>query len=295
MGRKRAKPYRGFVKIVFTSLLLCELAKKPDVVLAMCRIDYLKPIKHFGTPLVYIFHNPIEPGQEDDLHALGLSELRIIALTKSHARPLRDKSRARIVGNCVDFDHLQAGEGGDRSYLAFLGRLTENKGVDTAIAVARRTGLPLRIAGNLPTEEPGAQAFFDENINPELDDQIQWMGVVTEDQKANFLSKAKALLMPIRWDEPFGIVVPEAFACGTPVIATPCGSMPEIVCDGENGFLARTIDEFCNAVARLDELDASRWRPAARNRFGVKVTVEAYTNVLREVCRSQDKTGSRAT
>ena len=160
-------------------------------------------------------------------------------------------------------------------YLAFLGRLTENKGVDLAIDVAKETGLPLRIAGCVP-DEPGSVDFFESKIRPELNDKIVWIGEITDDQKSGFFRDAQALLVPIRWDEPFGLVVIEAMACGTPVIAMSRGAMPEIIKNGINGYLVNDEEEMIDAVSRISAISREVCRRDCERRFSVDLMVECY-------------------
>ena len=169
-------------------------------------------------------------------------------------------------------------------YLAFLGRLTANKGVDTAIHIARQTGRPLKIAGNLG-DEAGDRDFFERNVRPHLGQLVEWIGEITDTDKSEFLGSACALLMPIRWDEPFGIVAIEALACGTPVIAMSRGAMPEIVRDGVNGYLVSDEAEMIDAVYRIDAISRQTCRQDCEERFAVDLMVERYLEVMGSLTR----------
>jgi glycosyltransferase involved in cell wall biosynthesis len=166
--------------------------------------------------------------------------------------------------------------------LAFLGRLTANKGVDTAVAVALKTGYPLRIAGNVP-QEPGAQVFFDHHIRPYLGRQIEWVGEIRDEDKADFFGGAIGLLFPIRWQEPFGIVVSEALAHGVPVIATRIASMPELIRHHETGFLCDTEEEMVESVRRLADIRPENCKADAVNRFSPRALTDAVLKVYEAV------------
>jgi glycosyltransferase involved in cell wall biosynthesis len=166
---------------------------------------------------------------------------------------------------------------GDGGYLAFLGRLSPEKQADLAIEVARRVGLPLRIAAKV---DPADQEYFEQVIAPLLDDPlVEFLGEIGDADKAAFLGGARALLFPIDWPEPFGLVMIEAMACGTPVIARPCGSVPEVVVHGRTGFLADTLVDLAEAVKRLDEIDRAECRRHVEARFSVARMAEDYERV----------------
>src|SRR5207249_2015435 len=152
-------------------------------------------------------------------------------------------------------------------YLAFLGRLSGEKGPEMAVAVAHEVGIPLRIAAKT---DPHDREYFEREMRPLIDGTfIQYVGEIRDDEKWKFLGEALCLLFPIDWPEPFGLAMIEALACGTPVVARPCGAVPEIVRDGEVGFLADTVDELVAAVKRVDVIDRARCRRWAEAQFSV--------------------------
>jgi len=151
------------------------------------------------------------------------------------------------------------------SYLAFLGRITPEKGPEAAINIAQASGLPLRIAAKIPR---GERRYFTERIEPKVDgDRIQIVGEVNDKAKQDFLGRSAALLFPIDWPEPFGLVMIEAMACGTPVIAFGRGSVPEIVEDGVTGFIVEDEAAAVEAVGRLSQLDRREVRRQFDRRF----------------------------
>ena len=181
----------------------------------------------------------------------------------------------RTIYNAVDTNRLAFAPRPDPGYLAFLGRLTANKGVHIAIEVAKKLGRPLRIAGNV-SDEAGGREYFETRVRPQLGDGIEWVGAVDDAAKVAFLQNAAALLVPIQWDEPFGLVVAEALACGTPVIAMLRGSMPELIRHGVTAFLCRSTDEMMDAVGRLGAIDRRACREDCEARFSADRMVEDY-------------------
>jgi glycosyltransferase involved in cell wall biosynthesis len=163
--------------------------------------------------------------------------------------------------------------------LAFLGRLEPFKGVHHAIAIARSTGRRLIIAGNRVEAGPHTD-YFDQEIAPYLDGvRIRYIGPVDDRQKNALLGSAAALLMPVEWEEPFGIVMTEALACGTPVLGFARGSVPEVVMNGVNGFLCHTVSDAIAAVGQLREIDRAKVRLDCEARFSDRAIVDAYESL----------------
>src|SRR2546430_8051211 len=169
----------------------------------------------------------------------------------------------------------------DGRYLVFLGRMSAEKRPDLAIAVAKRAGLPLIMAAKVDRPD---REYFEREIRPQLGHPlIEYIGEVSDAEKWRLLGDALALLFPIDWPEPFGLAMIEALACGTPVVARPCGAVPEIVRDGEVGFLADTVDELVAAVKRVDVIDRARCRRWAEAQFSVGVMADHYESVYRRL------------
>ncbi|WP_443944229.1 glycosyltransferase family 4 protein [Pedobacter sp. AW1-32] len=164
--------------------------------------------------------------------------------------------------------------------LIFLGRIEPIKGTHIAIDVALATGKKLIIAGNVPSKY---QNYFNTQIKPKLNDQISYIGPVNDEQKNKLLGQTLAFLMPIEWDEPFGIVMAEAMACGTPVIAFNRGSVPEVVINGRNGYRCNTIEEMITCVKKVDQIDRNVVRRDAERRFSAKVIVEEYLTLYKKL------------
>ncbi|HEX5453788.1 MAG TPA: glycosyltransferase family 4 protein [Stellaceae bacterium] len=177
-------------------------------------------------------------------------------------------------------DYLRPGDGGGR-YLAFLGRISPEKGPDRAIAIACRAGLPLRIAAKVDRVD---RDYFEATIRPLLDNPlVEFIGEIGDHEKARFLGEAAALLFPIDWPEPFGLVMIEAMATGTPVIALRYGSVPEIVEDGLTGFIVDDVESAAEAVPRALGLDRSAIRRRSRERFSAERMALDYLSLYERV------------
>src|SRR5215211_5759869 len=172
-------------------------------------------------------------------------------------------------------------------YLAFLGRLTAEKGPEIAIRIARAAGMPLRIAAKVPRVE---RRYFKERLEPQIDgDRIQLTGEVTHKTKQEFLAGAAALLFPIDWPEPFGLVMIEAMACGTPVIAFRRGSVPEVIDEGVSGYIVETEEEAVQAIRQVRKLDRSGVRAAFERRFTARSMANDYVENYRKLIDDRDK------
>ena len=170
--------------------------------------------------------------------------------------------------------------------LVFLGRLEAMKGVHTAIAAAKASGRRLIIAGN-KVSTPADAGYFESEVAPHLDGkQVEYIGPVNDAQKNELLGRCSALLFPTQYKEGFGIVMAEAMACGTPVLATPCGSVPEVVRDNLNGFVCRTVEDFASAVQKLPGVKRATVRQDCEQRFDAKTIIEQFEQVCCDMIRN---------
>ena len=172
-------------------------------------------------------------------------------------------------------------------YLAFLGRASPEKRVDRAIQIAKLVGMPLKIAAKV---DPADRRYFKREIEPLLNDpHIQWLGEISDKDKDEFLGKAYALLFPIDWPEPFGLVMIESMACGTPVIAYACGSVAEVMDHGETGFVVNDMDQAVEAVRHVRDLSRARCRQVFDKRFAASRMANDYINVYTRLVDSRRK------
>ncbi len=174
-------------------------------------------------------------------------------------------------------------------YLAFLGRISPEKGADAAIEIAKRTGMTLKIAAKISVPD---QPYYEEVIKPLIEDasNVEFIGEINEKEKEEFLSNAYALLFPIRWPEPFGIVMIESMACGTPIVAFPGGSVQEVMQDGKSGYIVRNVEQAVQAVEKIATLDRRRVRRVFEDRFTDRRMARDYVAIYNRVIESKSLT-----
>ena len=247
-----------------------------DFDLIHCHVDYLAfPFSRLvATPTVHTLHGRLDMPHTRMVMS-HFDDVPLVSISDAQRRPLEDLDLAwaGTVHHGLPLDTYRpgAGRGG---YLAFLGRISPEKRPDLAIAAAKRAGIPLRIAAKV---DPVDRVYFEREIAPLLSDPlIDYLGEIGESDKPSFLGDAVGLLFPIDWPEPFGLVMIEALACGTPVIARPCGSVPEVITPGRTGFIADTVEEIAEAVRHLDRIERAACRREAEARFSAGRMVDGY-------------------
>jgi len=203
----------------------------------------------------------------------------LVSISDRQRHPLADANWLETVPHGISPQRYWCTEHNDRGYLAFLGRIAPEKGPEVAIRVAREAGIPLRIAAKVDASD---RVYFETVIRPLLDDPlIEFIGEIGAERKTEFLANALALLFPIRWPEPFGLVMIEAMACGTPVIGWDRGSVPEVIEPGLTGFIVRSEREALEAIRAVGRLDRRAVRAAFERRFTARHMAEAYVQVYR--------------
>ena len=215
----------------------------------------LQPPK--GTPVVTTNHGPFNADLNPIYAEMSRQGVAIVAISRHQRSTARNVKIAAVIHHGIDVDSVPVGDGAG-GYACALGRMTPAKGIREAILVAREAGVPLRIAAKM--REPLERQYFDECVRPLLGGDVEYLGELNAEEKYRLLGGAFALLNPIQWPEPFGLVMIEALACGTPVVATGCGSAPEIIDDGETGFVRTELPALAAALHRAGELDSNRCR-----------------------------------
>ena len=248
-----------------------------------CHVDYpaFPFTRYVRTPTVHTLHGRLDIPELERVFS-QFRTVPLVSISDAQRAPLEQfgVTWAATVHHGIDIAEFPfVAERG--TYLAFLGRVSPEKGPDDAIDVARRARVPLRIAAKIDASD---EPYFEEAVAPLLDDPlVNYLGEVSQGKKAAFLGGASALLFPIDWPEPFGLVMIEAMACGTPVIARPRGSVPEVIVPGVTGFIAETLDDFVAAVERLDTIDRAACRRHVEERFTIERMVEDYEAVYRRL------------
>jgi glycosyltransferase involved in cell wall biosynthesis len=217
-------------------------------------------------------------GRQDcpDLRPLyfGFSDMPLISISQSQRSPIHSANFVATIYHGLPLNLYRPTFNPRGGYLAFLGRISPEKGVDRAIKVARAFGIPLKIAAKVDRVD---QAYFDAQIAPLLRGPgVEFIGEINEQEKTEFLGQALALMFLIDWPEPFGLAMIEAMACGTPVLAWDCGSVPEVIEPGLTGEIVSSEDEAVAAVARVISLDRRTIRRAFELRFSAVVMARRY-------------------
>ncbi len=243
------------------------------------------PAAAFGglvdVPVVHTVHGPLDGPIAPSIYeqiARVAPRVGLISLSMNQRKPKPDLPWIANCPNALDLSvypcHPHIGE-----YLLFLGRMSPDKGCHRAIAIAKETGLPLKIAGKM--QDPEEKEYFRELVYPHLDDRIEYLGEVNHGEKVELLQNARVTLFPIEWEEPFGLVMIESMACGTPVLATRYGAVPEVIEDGVGGFI---VDDYREMVEMLDtalEIDPLECRRYVEQHFTPERMVADYVAAYR--------------
>jgi len=224
------------------------------------------------TPIVVTHHGAFDPSTARIFRQVA-PHASVIAISHCQAASADGIPIAGVVHHGVDVADVPLGDGRG-GYLAFLGRMVPEKGLHRAIRIARRSGWPLRIAAKM--REAPEQAYFEAEVRPLLGGDVDFIGEVGPRERQELLCGAAALLNPITWPEPFGMVMLEALACGTPVVARSAGAAPEIVSHGHVGYLGQSDSDLESALARVEAIDRLTCRTWAAQRFSVELMAKRY-------------------
>lgn len=238
---------------------------------------------HSRLPVVTTNHGPFDEPLRS-IYRRITSTIPVIAISYHQASTADHIPIHRVIHHGLDTSELSVGEGAG-GYALFLGRMNKTKGVHRAIDIARAAGMPLKIAAKM--REPGEFDYFRTQVEPRLGGDVEYLGEVGPDEKYELLRDAACLLNPIAWPEPFGMVMIEALACGTPVVTTPCGAAPEVVDDGLTGFLRAGAQGLVDALQTLDTLDRSRCRAAVDARFSMARMTADHTAAYRSLLHAE--------
>jgi glycosyltransferase involved in cell wall biosynthesis len=219
------------------------------------------------------------------------SEANLVAISCSQRRCLPTGAKVSVVYHGLPSSPLRYSVGPGQ-YLAFLGRISPEKGIVDAIEIAGASGLPLKIAAKIDKAD---KIYWEEIVGPLVDrsPNVEFVGEISENEKSEFLGNAKALLFPIDWPEPFGLVMIEAMACGTPVIAYPMGSVPEVIEEGRSGYIVGTVDGAVKAIDKIEKLDRKIVRQCFDQRFTVKHMAERYVRLYEKLSNSRTVNGHK--
>lgn len=230
-------------------------------------------------PVVYTIHDYLDSTRRQVYEMHTSQNQHFISISNSQRRDAPDFNYAATVYNGIDTAKFEFSDSHE-DYLMFAGRIVPEKGLREAVQVAIQSGKRLLIAGSVP---PTAQWYFDEHVKPYLSDRILYLGMMDRDQMVKYYQKALALLIPIQWEEPFGLTMAEAMACGTPIIAFRRGSVPEVVDDGKTGFIVDNTSAMAKAVAKIDSINRKQCRKHVENNFSLTQMLDGYEKVLTDI------------
>ncbi len=268
--------------------MVYDMAGEFDII--HCHTDYFSfPLARItGATTLVTLHGRLDIKEIKPIFAY-YKEANLVSVSDSQRTPLSDANWVATVYHGIRMPDYPLGRG-NGGYLAFLGRICPEKRPDLAIEIAKRAGCKLKIAAKVDKIDLD---YFKEHIEPLLDHPlVEFMGEIDEEHKKDFLGDALALLFPIDWPEPFGLVMIEAMACGTPVIACPCGSVPEVVVEGLTGFIGTTVEELTQAVQLVDRIDREACRNYIEQTFSDKVMTDNYERVYYSLLRFPKKAAS---
>jgi glycosyltransferase involved in cell wall biosynthesis len=262
-------------------LLDSVLARRERFDVIHFHVDYLHFLasRYLRLPQLTTLHGRLDHREHAMIHA-RFAEMPLVSISDAQRRPLPRARWMATIHHGLPADLYELREG-PQPYLAFLGRVSPEKGVDNAIAIAQRVGIPLKVAGKIDRAD---REYYESTIAPLLDSPgVEFVGEIGEAEKNDFLGNAQMLLFPIEWPEPFGLVMIEALACGTPVVAFDRGSVPEILTDGETAHVVGSVDEAVDALLHRAPLSRRRCREVFEERFVVSRMAHDYLAVYEEV------------
>lgn len=230
-------------------------------------------------PVMYVLHDYLDDTRRHTIEMHESTNQHFVSISDSQRRNAPDLPYAATVYNGIDTDLFAFSEEAE-DYLMFAGRITPDKGVKEAVQVAIKAQKRLIITGQLT---PPNYWYFDEHIKPFLNDKILYLGMIDKKQLTKYYQKAAALLVPIHWEEPFGLTMAEAMACGTPVIAFRRGSVPEVIEDGKTGYIVDNTADMIEATEKIDRLSRRDCRRHVEERFTVDIMVDNYEKELHKL------------
>ena len=235
-----------------------------------------------GTPpVVHTLHGPWTELARQYFAAID-RQVHLVAISETQRDANHDVAYAGVVHNGIALERYPYREAKD-DFLVYIGRANPDKGPAIAIEVARRAGLPLAMV--VKKAEPFERSYWDEYVAPRLNDEVEVYEDIAHERKVDLLGRARAMVFPIQWPEPFGLVMVEAMACGTPVVACAAGAAVEIVEDGVTGFLRDSVDDLVDAVGHVGECSPARCRGRVEERFSTDVMVCGYEKLFEDIVR----------
>ncbi len=294
-------PWQGHLKAYYHLHKAIEYIKAHDFDIVHTHLSssadmYLFPLMaHLTTPQVMTLHShfPFDhvqawTGQADEMYMEWASSVPMVVISEqARAANTFPLNIVGVVHHGLPSMHFRPPVKEPEQYFVWLGRFVTEKGPHLAIEAAKKANVPLILAGTIDRHVQASVDYFKQAIEPHIDDQhVKYIGPVNMKQKTDLLSRARGLLNPLQWEEPFGMVMIEAMAVGCPVIAFNRGAAPEIVSHGKSGFLVQDVDEMVHFITRIDELDRMEIRAHVEQHFTVRAMTQKYTTIYKKVIAS---------
>lgn len=236
------------------------------------------------TPVVHTLHGNFFPGETLESKREVLARFKkhnYVSISDAQRGGMPDLNYIKTVYNGINTAEFELGDGSG-GYLAWIGRVTPKKGLETAIEISHELKIPLKISAYIDATD---MEYFVKKIGSMINGKnVEFLGELHGVEKTEFLKNAKVLLFPITWQEPFGLVMVEAMACGTPVIAFNKGSVPEVVADGVNGFVVETKEEMKQAVSAVSGINRKKCQESVIHKFTIEKMTDGYEEVYRKIC-----------
>ncbi len=294
-------PWQGHLKAYYHLSKAIDNIKHHDFDIVHTHLSssadmYLFPLMaHLATPHVMTLHShfPFDRvqswvGDADDYYMEWVSRMPMVVISENaRTQALASLNVVGVVHHGLPMVQFQPSVASPEQFFVWLGRFVPEKGPHLAIEAAKKAGVPLVLAGTIDRHVQASVDYFEQKIKPQLDgQQITYVGPVNMEQKIALLSRARGMLNPIQWEEPFGMVMIEAMALKCPVISFERGAAAEIVMHGKSGFLVDNVDEMVQYMARIDELDRDVVRTHVEQHFTARVMTEKYTRIYKKVIAS---------
>jgi glycosyltransferase involved in cell wall biosynthesis len=274
---------RNYYKIYGAAIMLSKIQKiKPDIIYNHCDWRFLFLSQSVSCPIINTMH--IIKKRFEDLETFkNFKNSNYVSISNNQRNDFPELNWVKTIYNGIDVTKFDFNDKKD-NYFVYLGRTTPDKGLAEICKVIKNTKYKLKIGAKLDTDNP---TYFDNEVKPLIDgDQIQFLGEVDHIGKNALLKNAKALLIWLNWEEPFGMVFPEAYACGTPVIGNKRGSLPEIVEEGKTGFLVNNLEEMAKKLAEVEQLDSQYCREYVEKRFSKEIMAQQYIDLAENILGS---------
>lgn len=260
-----------------------EDEKKYDIIHNHIDYNFFILTRFLETPTVTTFHGPVNRKEQIDLYRRFNKDNRFVSISDDQRKDAKNLNWVRTVYNGIDMGLYGLAGKPSRDYLLWLGRADQSKGPDLAIKIAKKFGMKLKLVCRV---SPWEEEFFKKALKPHIDGKkVEFIGEITLKEKVKLYQNAYATLMPNRWREPFGLVMTESMACGTPVIGTPLGSIPEIIKEGEVGFMGRDVPAMAKKLKGIEKIDPEACYDRVQKLFSVEAMADGYLKAYEKVLK----------